>query len=100
MSSDKKYNYPNKLSISRFFLDAEGVRRNPIPFHKRYFDKLGIRFLLKIGFSKHLILSRDNDIAQYILLKIKRIIIKSKFQSVYLSKYLGKGLLTVMGIFG
>ncbi|RED25530.1 cytochrome P450 [Flavobacterium cutihirudinis] len=99
MSSDKKYNYPNKLPIFRFFLDAEGVRRNPIPFHERYFDKLGDSFSLKIGFSKHLILSRDNDIAQYILVRNQKNYHKSKFQSVYLSKYLGKGLLTSDGDF-
>lgn len=99
MSSDKKYNYPNKLPIFRFFLDAEGVRRNPIPFHKRYFEKLGDSFSLKIGFSKHLILSRDNEIAQYILVRNQKNYHKFKFQSVYLSKYLGKGLLTSDGDF-
>lgn len=99
MSADKKYNYPNQLSIFRFFLDSEGVRRNPIPFHKRYFDKLGDSFSLKIGFSKHLILSRDNEIVQYILVKNQKNYHKSKFQSVYLSKYLGKGLLTSDGDF-
>lgn len=99
MSENKKYNYPNRLSILRFFLDAEGVRRNPIPFHKRYFEQLGDSFSLKIGVSKHIILSRDNEIAQYILQKNQKNYHKSKFQSVYLSKYLGKGLLTVDGDF-
>jgi cytochrome P450 len=99
MSENKKYNYPNRLSIFRFFLDAEGVRKNPIPFHKRYFDKFGDSFSLKIGFSKHIILSRDNEVAQYILQKNQKNYHKSKFQSVYLSKYLGKGLLTVDGDF-
>nr|WP_199001770.1 cytochrome P450 [Flavobacterium sp. ASV13] len=99
MSENKKYNYPNRLSILRFFLDAEGVRKNPIPFHKRYFDQLGDSFSLKIGYSKHIILSRDNEIAQYILQKNQKNYHKSKFQSVYLSKYLGKGLLTVDGDF-
>lgn len=94
MSDKLKYTYPKKLSILRFFRDAEGIRRNPIPFHKRYFNKLGDSFSLKIGFSKHLILSRDNEIAQYILVKNQKNYHKSKFQSVYLSKYLGKGLLT------
>lgn len=97
MSENKKYSYPNKLPIFRFFLDAEGVRRNPIPFHKKYFDKFGDSFSLKIGMSKHLILSRDNEIAQYILQKNQKNYYKSKFQSVYLSKYLGKGLLTLDG---
>lgn len=99
MSENKKYNYPNRLSILRFFLDAEGVRRNPIPFHKRYFEQLGDSFSLKIGVSKHIILSRDNEIAQYILQRNQKNYHKSKFQSVYLSKYLGKGLLTVDGDF-
>jgi cytochrome P450 len=99
MSQNKKYNYPNKLSILRFFLDAEGVRKNPIPFHKRYFDKFGDSFSLKIGISKYIILSRDNEIAQHILQKNQKNYHKSKFQSVYLSKYLGHGLLTVDGDF-
>ncbi|MNQ25688.1 Pentalenene oxygenase [compost metagenome] len=97
MSENKKYRYPNKLPIFRFFLDVEGVRKNPIPFHKKYFDKFGDSFSLKIGVSKHLILSRDNEIAQYILQKNQKNYYKSKFQSVYLSKYLGKGLLTLDG---
>ncbi|MFZ0596199.1 MAG: cytochrome P450, partial [Flavobacterium sp.] len=99
MSESRKYNYPDRLSIVRFLLDAEGVRRNPIPFHKRYFDQFGDSFSLKIGASKHIILSRDNEVAQYILQKNQKNYHKSKFQSVYLSKYLGKGLLTVDGDF-
>ncbi len=99
MSEKQKYTYPEKLSIVRFFRDAEGVRRNPIPFHKKYFDKLGDSFSIRIGLSKYIILSRDNEIAQYILVKNQKNYHKSKFQSVYLSKYLGKGLLTSDGDF-
>ncbi|SHF99303.1 cytochrome P450 [Flavobacterium johnsoniae] len=99
MSEKRKYTYPEKLSILRFFRDAEGVRRNPIPFHKKYFDKLGDSFSIRIGLSKYIILSRDNEIAQYILVKNQKNYHKSKFQSVYLSKYLGKGLLTSDGDF-
>ncbi|MDR6761262.1 cytochrome P450 [Flavobacterium sp. 2755] len=99
MSKSIKYIYPNKLSIIRFFKDAEGVRRNPIPFHKRYFERFGDSFSIKIGLSKYIILSRDNEIAQYILVKNQKNYHKSKFQSVYLSKYLGKGLLTSDGDF-
>lgn len=99
MSIGKKYNYPPKLSIFRFFVDAEGVRRNPIPYHNKYFGRFGDSFSIRIGKSRHIILSRDNDVAQYILQKNQRNYYKSKFQSVYLSKYLGKGLLTVDGEF-
>ncbi|PXY45503.1 cytochrome P450 [Flavobacterium hydrophilum] len=99
MSENKRYNYPKKLSIVRFFLDAEGIRKNPIPFHNRYFNVLGDSFSIKIGKSKYIILSRDNEVAEYILQKNQKNYHKSKFQSVYLSKYLGKGLLTVDGEF-
>ena len=99
MSEKQKYTYPEKLSVLRFFRDAEGVRRNPIPFHKKYFDKLGDSFSIRIGLSKYIILSRDNEIARYILVKNQKNYHKSKFQSVYLSKYLGKGLLTSDGDF-
>lgn len=99
MSVSSKYNYPNQLSIIRFFRDAEGVRRNPIPFHRRYFEKFGDSFSIRIGFSKYIILSRDNEVAQYILVKNQKNYHKSKFQSVYLSKYLGSGLLTSDGDF-
>lgn len=99
MSEHINYSYPTRLSILRFFKDAEGVRRNPIPFHKRYFEKFGDSFSIRIGLSRYIILSRDNEIAQYILVKNQRNYNKSKFQSVYLSKYLGKGLLTSDGDF-
>lgn len=99
MSIKRKYNYPPKLSVLRFFIDAEGIRRNPIPYHTKYFDNFGDSFSIRIGKSKYIILSRDNDVAQYILQKNQKNYHKSKFQSVYLSKYLGKGLLTVDGEF-
>lgn len=99
MPQNKTYNYPQRLSIFRFFKDAEGVRRNPIPYHKKCFERFGDSFSIKIGKSRHIILSRDNDVAQYILQKNHKNYHKSKFQSVYLSKYLGKGLLTVDGEF-
>ncbi|QSW90624.1 cytochrome P450 [Flavobacterium endoglycinae] len=99
MSENTNYSYPTRLSILRFFKDAEGVRRNPIPFHKRYFEKFGDSFSIRIGLTRYIILSRDNEIAQYILVKNQRNYNKSKFQSVYLSKYLGKGLLTSDGDF-
>lgn len=99
MSENTNYSYPTRLSILRFFKDAEGVRRNPIPFHKIYFEKFGDSFSIRIGLTRYIILSRDNEIAQYILVKNQRNYNKSKFQSVYLSKYLGKGLLTSDGDF-
>jgi cytochrome P450 len=99
MSENKKYSYPKQLSIFRFLLNAESIRKNPIPFHKKYFDRFGDTFSLKIGKTKHVILSRDNEVAEYILQKNQRNFQKSELQTKFISKYLGKGLLTANGDF-
>ncbi|MEO5777093.1 MAG: cytochrome P450 [Flavobacterium sp.] len=99
MSENKKYNYPKQLSIVRFLLKAESIRKNPIPFHKKYFDQFGDTFSLKIGKTKHVILSRDNEVAEYILQKNQKNYQKSELQTKFISKYLGKGLLTANGDF-
>lgn len=99
MSKNKKYNYPRQLSIFRFLLNAESIRKNPIPFHKKYFDQFGDSFSLQIGRNKHVILSRDNEVAEYILQKNQRNFQKSELQTKFISKYLGKGLLTANGDF-
>ena len=97
MSENKKYNYPKQLSIVRFLFKAESIRKNPIPFHKRFFDQFGDTFSLKIGKTKHVILSRDNEVAQYILQKNQKNFQKSELQTKFVSKYLGHGLLTTNG---
>ena len=99
MSENKKYNYPKQLSIFRFLFNAESIRKNPIPFHKRYFDQFGDTFSLKIGKTKHVILSRDNVVAEYILQKNQKNFQKSELQTKFISKYLGQGLLTANGDF-
>lgn len=99
MSQNKKYNYPKQLSIVSFLLKAESIRKNPIPFHKKYFDEFGDTFSLKIGRTKHVILSRDNEVAEHLLQKHQKNYQKSELQTKFLSKYLGNGLLTVNGDF-
>lgn len=99
MSENKKYNYPKQLSIVRFLVKAESFRKNPIPFHTKFFNEFGDTFSLRIGKNKHVILSRDNELAEYILQKNQKKYQKSKLQTQFLSKYLGKGLLTVNGDF-
>lgn len=94
-----KYTYPKQISIFRFLLNAESIRKNPIPYHKQFFDELGDNFSLRIGKTKHVILSRDNEVAEYILQKNQKNYQKSELQTKFISKYLGKGLLTVNGDF-
>lgn len=97
MSVGKKYNYPKSLPLLKFFWNAESIRKNPIPFHKRCFETYGNTFSVKIGLKRRLLLSRDKDLVQYILQKNHKNYYKSKIQTDYLSKYLGNGLLTANG---
>ncbi len=97
MSKPEKYNYPKSLSILKFFWNAEAIRKNPIPFHNRFFEKYGDTFSVRLSRKKYLLLSRDKEVVEYILRKNHKNYYKSKIQTDYLSKYLGHGLLTING---
>lgn len=94
-----EYNYPDRLPLAQFFWHAEAIRKNPIPFHQKFFQKYGDTFAVRLGKKKYLMLSRDKELVQYILQKNHKNYYKSKIQTNYLSKYLGNGLLTVNGDF-
>lgn len=95
--AEKKYNYPPSLPLITFFRKAEAIRKNPIPYHRSFFQKYGDTFSVKLGRHKRLLLSRDKELVQYILQKNHKNYYKSKIQTNYLSKYLGNGLLTANG---
>ncbi|MEP2937430.1 MAG: cytochrome P450 [Gilvibacter sp.] len=99
MATRPKYTYPPRLPLLRFFKNAEAIRKNPIPFHRDFFNKYGDSFSVKLGRTKHLILSRDKEVVQHILKKQHKNYYKSNIQTNYLSKYLGFGLLTINGDF-
>ena len=99
MEDSKKYHYPKALPLIKFFWYAEAIRKNPIPFHKRFFEAYGDTFSVRLGRTKRLMLSRDKDLVQHILQKNHKNYYKSKIQTDYLSKYLGHGLLTTNGDF-
>ncbi|MEZ4794068.1 MAG: cytochrome P450 [Flavobacteriaceae bacterium] len=97
MHTQKKYRYPKSISVLGFLWNANSIRRNPIPFHQKYFKKLGDTFAVRVGIRRYILLTRDKDIAQHILQKGHKNYEKSKIQTTYLSKYLGNGLLTSKG---
>jgi cytochrome P450 len=95
--TESKYNYPKSLSILKFFWNAEAIRKNPIPFHNKFFTKYGDTFSVRLGRKKWLLLSRDKRLVEHMLKKNHKNYFKSKIQTNYLSKYLGDGLLTSNG---
>lgn len=78
-------------------MNAEAIRKNPIPFHSKNFKAYGDTFSVRLGRKKYILLSRDKEVVEYILRKNHKNYYKSKIQTDYLSKYLGHGLLTING---
>ncbi|MFM8742081.1 MAG: cytochrome P450, partial [Cytophagales bacterium] len=99
MESKEKYSYPAQLSFFQIFFRTESLLKNPIPFHKQAFEKYGDTFSIRYGYKSRIILSRDNEVALHILQKKHKNYQKSIIQTDYLSKYIGKGLLSVNGDF-
>ncbi|MCH9660777.1 MAG: cytochrome P450 [Bacteroidetes bacterium] len=97
MPNKKKYTYPSSLPLLKFFWNAEAIRKNPIPFHREFFERYGDTFSVRLGRKKYLMLSRDKEVVSYILRKNHKNYYKSKIQTNFLSKYLGHGLLTING---
>lgn len=91
------YNYPNTIPFFKLFLKSSSITRNPIPFHKDGFKKHGNSFAIAPPFAKKVLLTRDAEITKHLLRKNHRNYNKSKIQTKFLSKYVGKGLLTSSG---
>lgn len=85
------------VSIKTFLAHAGQIRRNPLPFHKMNFQKLGDTFRIRVSFRNSVVISRDADFAQYVLQKNQKNYQKSTIQTEDVAKYVGKGLLTIEG---
>ena len=92
-----KYNYPNKVPFYKFLLNSSAIAKNPIPFHKKWFDTHNDSFSVESPFRGRVILTRDAVLSKQILQKKHKIYHKSKIQTKFLSKYVGYGLLTSSG---
>ncbi|AXG69493.1 pentalenene oxygenase [Kordia sp. SMS9] len=91
------YHYPNTIPFYKILFKSSSITRNPIPFHKENFEKHGDTFAISPPFSKRIMLTCDAEIILYLLRKNHRNYKKSKIQTKFLSKYVGKGLLTSSG---
>lgn len=80
-----------------FLKNSLQILKNPLPFHHKNFEKLGDTFQLNLGLGKHVVFSRDQDLAILALQKQQKDFVKSPIQTKDLVKYVGKGLLTVEG---
>ena len=85
------------VSILDFFANARLILRNPLPFHRKNFERLGDTIRIKVSFRDAVVISRNAELAQYALQKNHRNFTKSPIQTEEVAKYVGHGLLTIEG---
>ena len=85
------------VSILDFFANARLILRNPLPFHRKNFERLGDTFKIKVSFRDAVVISRNAELAQYALQKNHKNFTKSPIQTEEVAKYVGHGLLTIEG---
>ena len=85
------------VSILDFFANAKLILRNPLPFHRKNFERLGDTFQIKVSLTDAVVISRNPELAQYALQKNHRNFTKSSIQTEEVAKYVGHGLLTIEG---
>ncbi|WP_353776839.1 cytochrome P450 [Winogradskyella sp. 3972H.M.0a.05] len=94
----QEYKYPYNVSFFRFLRRSSTIAKNPIPFHNQLFkESEGNSFSIKPLFTKHIVMTRDAEMAREILQKKHKHFEKSKLQTHNLGKYIGYGLLTSTG---
>ena len=78
-------------------LNTKQILNNPLPFHKKNFEKHGDTFEISTLGDGKLIFSKDPIVVKEVLQKKQKSFAKSKLQTKDLAKYIGFGLLTAEG---
>lgn len=85
------------MGLLRFLKHSFEILKNPLPFHRNNFEKLGDSFRLQIGARRSVVFSRDPILLEYALQKKWKRFTKTSIQTKDVARYLGKGLLTSEG---
>ncbi|NAS32116.1 cytochrome P450 [Flavobacteriaceae bacterium R38] len=85
------------ISFLKIYANARRILKNPLPFHRENFEKLGDTFLIKVGFGRSSLLTRDRGLTTHILQKQQKKYYKSRLQTEDVAKYMGNGILTSNG---
>jgi len=89
----------NLPTISRreVFRNRKRILKNPLPFHRENFEKLGDTFRVKVILGPAVVFTRDARIIAHVLQKNHKNYQKSALQTRDLARYIGKGILTATG---
>ncbi len=79
------------------FRNRRRILKNPLPFHRKNFEKYGDLFQVRIGSGTTVVFTRDAAAIRHILQKQHRKYEKSSLQTEDLAKYIGRGILTAEG---
>ncbi|MEW7277346.1 cytochrome P450 [Aquimarina sp. 2201CG1-2-11] len=86
-----------KVSFLKVYRNAKRILKNPLPFHRENFEKLGDVFVVRLGLKSRAVFTRDPLHAKHVLQKHHKKYDKSALQTKDLGKYIGEGLLTANG---
>ena len=89
----------NLPTISRLevFRNRKRILKNPLPFHRENFERLGDTFRIRVFMGPNVVFTRDADIIAHVLQKNHKNYQKSPLQTRDLARYIGKGILTATG---
>jgi len=85
------------ISRSEVFRNRKRILKNPLPFHRENFDKLGDTFRVKVFMGPPVVFTRDAGTIAHVLQKNHKNYQKSPLQTRDLARYIGKGILTSQG---
>ena len=89
----------NLPTISRreVFKNRKRILKNPLPFHRENFERLGDTFRVKVMLGPAIVFTREAGIIAHVLQKNHKNYQKSALQTRDLARYIGKGILTATG---
>ncbi len=85
------------ISRAEVFRNRKRILKNPLPFHRENFDKLGDTFRVKVFMSSPVVFTRDANTIAHVLQKNHKNYQKYPLQTRDLARYIGKGILTSQG---
>ena len=85
------------ISRAEVFRNRKRILKNPLPFHRENFDKLGDTFRVKVFMGPPVVFTRDANTVAHVLQKNHKNYQKSPLQTRDLARYIGKGILTSQG---
>ncbi len=89
----------NLPTISRreVFKNRKRILKNPLPFHRENFERLGNTFKVKVALGPAVVFTREAGIIAHVLQKNHKNYQKSALQTRDLARYIGEGILTATG---